>query len=196
MPTTDAQRLIDIMNHEGVSEEGIKLIEQIREFTLVMADKARGFIEQGQTLTPVYMFLVKDGDKFGSVMFPVAQLPTKDHIGVAIRMIAQTLKVIAVVNISEAYSLWRTLTLEDVKEIEEKYNGRVSLHPEAKDVAMISLSYNVMGGLEAMSKLILIDESVKPRRIADERDWEYMGGKDCSLVGRMVVPHEMLEPIK
>lgn len=184
------------MDFEEVSAEGVALIQHIREVANKVTDLSRSFIKGGQTLTPVYMFLVKDGDRMENLMFPCAQLPTKDHVGAAIRSIAANLKVIAVIHITEAYSLWRPLTIDDVREITEKYDGRVSKHPEARDVAMFNVTCNVRGNLESLSKMLLIDESVKPRRILEEKDWDRYSGKDSRMEGRMVVPHELLVPIE
>lgn len=188
------QRFMNILALEHVSPEGVEMITKMQETAAFLCNHARNMVREGQILTPIYFFFIQNEDgSISPLILPVANLPDKDTIGEVIRAIAKKRRnVIAVVHINEAYSLWRGLTKEDVKEIDEKYEGRVSQHPDCKDIVMFSLTCNANGKGEYMTKMMLIDESVSPRQIVDEKDWTRMD----RMEGRMAIPFDLLMPIK
>lgn len=195
--TSDADRLVDLMRFDGVSEVGLATISKIREVTLTILAVAKKNLDDGETLEQLYFFMMldKDGNSQTGIL-PAGEIPTNELIGQAIREIAATNRVIAVVHVCEAWSLWGKVAKEEFDDIANTYGGQVRKHPKAVDVAFVNVVYNVLGRGHFMHKMFRVDETQTPRKVVDEADW-FMGGEaGAGLQGRMVVPYELLEEIK
>lgn len=196
--TSDADRLVDLMRFDGLSGPGLKLVDDVRSFVLNLLAKARAKLADGETLVGIHFFLLlgEDGKRQVGMLFDDS-LPSKNAVGASIREIAKTFKVVAVVHVCEGWSLWGKVTKEEADEIMNKYDGQVSKHPRACDVAFVNAVYNVRGRPHFVVKMLKIDETQTPRLVVDEAPWMVGGGGSSErFEGRMVVPHDLLAEIE
>lgn len=160
------QRWMDILQRDGLSPQGLKTLEKIRGIADTIWNTTRQIVVDGGFQHPLFFFLRESGK------IDVLPITAEAHMAIE-RVLSEAMKkesTVAVFHACEGKTIWPSASPEDEKVIDERYGGRVSLHPKARDVVLVHTDYVIQGKRETGTRMLLTDDSKKPRPILEEQN--------------------------
>lgn len=135
-------------------------VERVRrKIVSHLIDKAKGFLENGETLAPVAFVGSFSSDSTIPVLLESSSIEAKDRSALAIEMAAETLNADFIFVLMEAWSLQKD-KLSQMDAIIDKY-GSVGASPYAVDVVSMAL--------ETRYGVWMAEVPIKPKGISKEK---------------------------
>ena len=161
-------------------DASMKLPERYLEIVLPFIEKARGFLEKGEALSPIAFVGNFESARMVPVVIDTASDESKDHAALAIRMAAETVDADFVFTVIEGWGLPKDKVAR-YEEIVERY-GSIGASPWKVDTAnfMLETRHGVWG---AQVTLKPKPPSKKRRTFAAPVSLTFMDGVEGRFVG-------------